>query len=71
MGTFIFIVIFVVLAVLAAVFGRAAGKGLRQGVGIGLMLLGLGAVVDPPQRHGTESVENDRDDSEAGNGEKR
>ena len=70
MGTFIFIVIFVVLAVLAAVFGRAAGKGLRQGVGIGLMLLGLGAVVDPPQRHGTESVENDRD-SEAGSGEKR
>lgn len=71
MGTFIFIAVFVILAVLAATFGRAAGKGKRQGVGIGMMLLGLGAVIDPPQRHGTESVDNDRDDSEAGSGEKK
>jgi len=71
MGTFIFIIAFVVLAVLAAMFGRKVGKGLRQGVGFGLMLLGLGAVVDPPQRHGTESVENDRDNSEAGTGKKK
>jgi galactitol-specific phosphotransferase system IIC component len=71
MGIFIFIVVFIVLAVLAAVLGRSAGRHLRQGVGIGLMLLGLGAVVDPPQRHGTESVENDRDDAEAEKGEKK
>ncbi|WP_443748605.1 hypothetical protein [Asticcacaulis solisilvae] len=71
MSTFLFIVVFVVLAVLAAMFGRRIGKGLRHGIGIGMMLLGFGQVIDPPQRHGTESVENDRDESEAGKGEKK
>ena len=72
MGTFIIIiVVFIVLAILAGMFGRSAGKHLRQGVGFGLMLLGLGAVIDPPQRHGTESVENDRDDGEAGSADKK
>lgn len=53
------------MAVLAALFGRSIGRSVRGGVAFASVLLGFGMVVDPPARHGIESVERDRDDSEA------
>ena len=45
------------LATLAAMFGRRFGSKAKGGVLLAAILLGFGAVVDPPQKHVVEAAE--------------
>ena len=45
------------LATLAAAFGRRFGSKAKGGVMLAAILLGFGAVVDPPQKHVVEAAE--------------
>lgn len=41
----------------AAVFGKHFGTKVKGGLLLGAILLGFGAVVDPPQKHAIEAAE--------------
>jgi len=45
------------LATLGALIGRRFGAKARGGVMLAAIMLGLGAVVDPPQKHAVEAAE--------------
>ena len=44
-------------------------RSIRKSVGLASVLLGFGAVVDPPARQGIEATESERDDGDAESGE--
>ena len=48
---------FILLATLAALLGRRFGSRAKGGVMLAAILLGFGAVVDPPQKHVVEAAE--------------
>ena len=67
-GWIAFLIALGVLAVLApfvAAFGRRHGKAVRGTAGLALVLLGLGAVTDPPKRNLIEAIEGEEQGSES------
>lgn len=63
------VALIVALAILGGVFGRRIGRMTRTGVGLGLIMLGVGHVVDAPPAQAIEVVDDERDDSEAPSGD--
>ncbi len=57
------------LAILGGMFGRGLTRGVRAGVGLGLIMLGVGYVVDPPAARAIEAVDDERDDADTPSGD--
>lgn len=59
-----YLLAFAVLAVIAPLFawlGRRHGRTLRGGAGLALMMLGLGAMFDPPKQAMIEAIQGEEE----------
>ncbi len=68
MRTVLILLIGLGICVAGAMLATRWGRALRRGAGFALMVLGIGVILDPPARHGVESVDGDRDGGETERG---
>jgi hypothetical protein len=64
LGPLIALAALLVIAPLAAWLGLRHGRRVRGSAGLALMMLGFGAIFDPPKRHAMEAMDVEEKDRE-------
>ena len=61
LGDLLALIAVVVLAPLLGWLGRRHRRAIKGGLGLGLVLMGLGDVIDPPRRHLIEATDGEEE----------